>query len=54
MICLQFLPVNTDFSLKYLAAKPGSGKLCIPFELSICYLLKYYAVVTIHLRGKRV
>lgn len=47
MIWLPFLPVNTDFfyfffSLENLAAKSGSGKLCVSCELSTCYLLKIF------------
>lgn len=42
MIWLPFLPVNTDFSLENLAAKSGSGKLCVSCELNTCYLLKIF------------
>lgn len=48
-----FASEHRFLSLKYLAAKSGSGKLCVLFELSICNSFKYSAVVTICLRGKK-
>lgn len=48
-----FASEHRFLSLKCFAAKSGGGKLCPLFELSICYLFKYSAVLTIYLRGKK-